>query len=44
VVYFKRRVYELALEELAPLLYPDGVPEQHGQQPRATGFLRQRRR
>lgn len=26
VVYFKRRVYERALEELAPLLFPDGVP------------------
>ncbi len=26
VVYFKRRVYEQALQELAPLLYPDSVP------------------
>jgi putative (di)nucleoside polyphosphate hydrolase len=26
VVYFKRRVYHLALEELAPLLYPEGLP------------------
>ena len=26
VIYFKRRVYERALEELAPLLFPDGVP------------------
>ena len=25
VIYFKRRVYERALEELAPLLFPDGV-------------------
>lgn len=26
VVYFKRRVYRQALEELAPLLYPEGPP------------------
>ena len=26
VVYFKRRVYSNALEELAPLLFPDGAP------------------
>ena len=26
VVYFKRRVYQRALEELAPVLYPDGAP------------------
>lgn len=26
VVYFKRRVYEQALRELAPLLYPEGAP------------------
>jgi len=26
VVYFKRRVYRQALEELAPLLYPEGAP------------------
>ncbi len=26
VIYFKRKVYERALEELAPLLFPDGVP------------------
>jgi putative (di)nucleoside polyphosphate hydrolase len=26
VVYFKRRVYAQALQELAPLLYPEGVP------------------
>ena len=25
-VYFKRRVYLHALQELAPLLYPDGLP------------------
>lgn len=44
VVYFKRRVYELALEELAPLLYPEGIPERHEPLPRTTGFLRQRHR
>ena len=27
VIYFKRRVYERALEELAPLLFPEGPPE-----------------
>jgi len=27
VVYFKRRVYQQALEELAPILYPEGVPD-----------------
>jgi hypothetical protein len=26
VVYFKRHVYAQALEELAPLLYPEGTP------------------
>ncbi len=26
VVYFKRRVYERALRELAPLVFPDGTP------------------
>ncbi len=26
VVYFKRKVYSRALEELAPLLYPEGPP------------------
>ena len=26
VVYFKRKVYSRALEELAPLLYPEGAP------------------
>jgi putative (di)nucleoside polyphosphate hydrolase len=26
VIYFKRRVYERALEELAPLLFPEGAP------------------
>ena len=27
VVAFKRNVYRKALDELAPLLFPDGVPE-----------------
>ncbi len=26
VVFFKRKVYKLALQELAPLLFPDGLP------------------
>ena len=39
VVYFKRRVYSQALEELAPLLYPDGVPIRS-----QTNYLRQGRR
>jgi len=39
VVYFKRRVYERALEELAPLVFPDGTPvRQHNH------YLRQQRR
>ena len=55
VVYFKRRVYEQALCELAPLLYPDGVPNpdpgvhaplsEHGKADTARlGYLRQPRR
>lgn len=32
IVFFKRRVYELALKELAPLLFPDGVPRRSQQQ------------
>ena len=39
VVYFKRRVYARALEELAPLLYPEGVPARNH-----TSYLRQGRR
>lgn len=27
VIYFKRRVYERALEELGPVLFPSGLPE-----------------
>jgi putative (di)nucleoside polyphosphate hydrolase len=48
VVYFKRRVYERALQELAPLLYPDGVPAFDVISPQvhqgSRGYLRQRRR
>lgn len=40
VVYFKRRVYTLALKELAPLLYPEGTPPQRSH----TNYLRQNRR
>ena len=39
VVYFKRHVYSQALEELAPLLYPDGTPVRI-----QSNFLRQGRR
>lgn len=30
IVSFKRTVYRKALHELAPLLYPDGIPEHSG--------------
>jgi len=39
VVYFKRKVYVSALEELAPLLFPDGPPSRS-----QTNYLRQNRR
>ena len=39
VIYFKRRVYERALEELAPLLFPEGVPARPH-----TNYLRQQQR
>ncbi|MCU7905293.1 MAG: RNA pyrophosphohydrolase [Candidatus Thiodiazotropha sp. (ex Epidulcina cf. delphinae)] len=39
VIYFKRNVYTRALEELAPLLYPEGVPGRV-----LSGYLRQSRR
>ncbi|MCP4992426.1 MAG: RNA pyrophosphohydrolase [Gammaproteobacteria bacterium] len=39
VVYFKRKVYSRALQELAPLLFPEGPP--HRSQ---NKFLRYRRR
>lgn len=44
VVYFKRRVYQRALEELAPILYPDGTPEGGDTLSKAGGFLLQQRR
>ena len=40
VIYFKRRVYVRALEELAPLLFPDGVPAR----PQQADHRRQQRR
>lgn len=39
VIYFKRQVYTRALEELAPFLYPEGVPARS-----QSNFLRQNRR
>ncbi|MCW8903888.1 RNA pyrophosphohydrolase [Sedimenticola sp.] len=39
VVYFKRKVYVQALEELAPLLFPEGAPART-----QTNYLRQNRR
>ena len=39
VIYFKRRVYERALEELAPLVFPEGPPARAH-----TNYLRQKRR
>ena len=50
VVYFKRRVYERALQELAPLLYPEGAPASEyldaeaAHRTQKACFLRQRRR
>jgi putative (di)nucleoside polyphosphate hydrolase len=44
VVYFKRRVYELALAELAPLLYPEGAPARRMPTPEASPFLRHHHR
>lgn len=31
VIFFKRRVYDRALSQLAPLAFPDGVPKRPGQ-------------
>jgi len=42
VVYFKRRVYAQALEELAPLLYPEGAPTRHLSPPAPPHLLRQK--
>ncbi len=39
VVYFKRRVYAQALEQLAPHLFPDGTPVRS-----SSNYLRQNRR
>jgi putative (di)nucleoside polyphosphate hydrolase len=41
VVYFKRRVYQQALHELAPVLYPEGVPRREDYFGGVAGFLRQ---
>lgn len=38
VVYFKRKVYSRALEELAPLLFPGGTPSRN-----SANYLRQNR-
>lgn len=44
VVYFKRQVYLRALEELAPVLYPEGAPRREEEPPApASVLLRQRR-
>jgi len=39
VVYFKRRVYAQALEQLAPCLFPEGAPVRS-----SSNYLRQNRR
>lgn len=39
VVYFKRRVYSQALEQLAPYLFPEGAPARS-----SSNYLRQNRR
>jgi putative (di)nucleoside polyphosphate hydrolase len=44
VVYFKRRVYMQALEELAPSLYPEGPPAREDIQSQAVGLMHQRGR
>ncbi len=40
VIYFKRRVYQRALEELAPLIFPDARPVSRSR----SNYLRQQRR
>lgn len=42
VVYFKRHVYQQALEELAPCLYPDGAPDRARPYQAAPRMVRQR--
>lgn len=41
VVYFKRHVYQQALEELAPTLYPEGVPDRRHVYASPSRLLRQ---
>lgn len=41
VVYFKRHVYQQALEELAPTLYPEGVPDRRHVYAGPSRLLRQ---
>lgn len=41
VVYFKRRVYERALQELEPLIYPEGAPRPSSAQPSAQSAASQ---
>jgi len=40
VISFKRKVYELALEELKTLLFPDGIPRQHRRRRGPRGYRR----
>lgn len=40
VIAFKRKVYERALEELKPLLFPDGAPRQHRRRRGPRGYRR----
>lgn len=40
VIYFKRKVYQRALEELAPLIFPDARPASRSR----SNYLRQQRR
>jgi len=42
VIYFKRRVYRQALEELAPLLYPEGPPLRQAPSPGRRTMLRRK--
>jgi len=43
VIYFKRHVYQQALEELAPLLYPEGPPVRRAPPLGRRTMLRRRR-
>ncbi len=42
VVFFKRHVYRRALHELAPLVFPDGIPEPPAARSRTNGRRRAR--